>query len=86
MKKNEILAILDEVKNMLDYQVRHYLKYEDIPPTYKKNVLRLFMFIKQEFFPNGDTDKLKARRVGPMAANKVVICTTSCRLVPSPYK
>ena len=51
---------MDEVKNMLDYKVG---KYEDIPPTYKKNILRPFMFIKQKFFPNGDMYKLKARLV-----------------------
>jgi hypothetical protein len=59
-EKKAILSIMDEVKNMLDYKVGHYIKYEDIPPTYKKNILRSFMFIKQKFFPNGDMDKLKA--------------------------
>ena len=54
---------MDEVKNMLDYKVGHYIKYEDIPPTYKKNILRAFMYIKQKFFPDEDMDKLKARRV-----------------------
>ena len=34
---------MDEVKNMLDMVG----KYEDIPPTYKKHVLRSFMFIKK---------------------------------------
>ena len=46
---------MDEVKNILDYKVGHY-KYEDIHPTYKKNVQRSFMFIKQKLFPNGDMD------------------------------
>ena len=32
-EKKTILAIMDEVKNMLDYKVGHYIKYEDIPPT-----------------------------------------------------
>ena len=39
------------------------MKIYNIPPTYKKNILRSFMFIKQKFFPNGDMDKLKARLV-----------------------
>ena len=60
-EKKEIRVIVDEVKNMLDYKVRHYIKYEDIPPTYKKNILRSFIFIQQKFFPNGDMDILKAR-------------------------
>ena len=51
---------MDDVKNMLDYKVGHHIKYEDIPPTYKKNILRSFMFIKQKYFPDGDMDKLKA--------------------------
>jgi len=54
---------MDEVKNMLDYKVVHYIKFEDIPPTYKKPALRSFMLITQKFFPYGDMDKLKARLV-----------------------
>ena len=34
--KKAMLAIMDEVKNMLDYKFGHYIKYEGIPPTYKK--------------------------------------------------
>jgi hypothetical protein len=41
---------MDEVKNMLDYKVGHYLKSEDIASVDQKN-------------PNGDMDKLKARLV-----------------------
>jgi hypothetical protein len=52
---------MDEVKNILDYKVGHY-KYEDIPPTYNKNVLWSFMFIKQKI-PNSDMDKLKEKIV-----------------------
>ena len=54
---------MDEIKNMLDYKVGHYIKYEDISPSNKKNILRSFMFIKQKFFPNGNMNKLKARLV-----------------------
>ena len=42
---------MDEIKNMLDYKVG-YIKYEDISQSNKKNILRSFMFIKQNFFPN----------------------------------
>jgi len=48
---------------MLEYKVGHYIKYEDISQSNKKNILRSFMFIKQKFFPNGHMDKLKARLV-----------------------
>ena len=54
---------MDEIKNMLDYKVGHYIKYEDISQSNKKNILRSFMFIKQKFFPNGNMDMLKARLV-----------------------
>ena len=54
-----ILAIMDEVKNMVDYNVDTISNMK----IYKKNVLRSFMFIIQKFFPNGDMDKLKARPV-----------------------
>ena len=51
---------MDEVKNMLDYKVGHYVHQKDI--TYEQNhsVLRSFMFIKQKFFPDSTMDKLKA--------------------------
>ena len=35
-EKKAVLAIMDEVKNMLDDKVGHYIKYEDIPLTYQK--------------------------------------------------
>ena len=57
-----ISTIMDEI-NMLEYKVGHYIKYEDISQSNKKNILRSFMFIKQKFFPNRNMDKLKARLV-----------------------
>ena len=54
---------MKEMKYMLDYKVGHYIKYEDINQSNKKNILRSFMFIKQKFFPNGNMGKLKARFV-----------------------
>jgi len=44
-KKKTISAIMDEIKNELDYKVGHYIKYEDISQSNKKNILRSFMFI-----------------------------------------
>ena len=58
-----IPAIMDEIKNMLDYKVGHYIHYNDITSANKQNVLRSFVFIKQKVFPNGQLDKLEARRV-----------------------
>ena len=52
---------MDEVKNMLDYQVRHYVRHADLTYVQKQNILRSFMFMKH--FPDGTKDKLKARIV-----------------------
>jgi len=54
---------MDGIENMLHYKGGHYIKYEDISQSNKKNILRSFMFIKQKFFPNGNVDKLNARLV-----------------------
>jgi hypothetical protein len=62
-EKKTITAVMNEVKNMLDYKVGHYVHQSDLTYDQKKNILRSFMFIKQKFFPNGDMDKLKARLV-----------------------
>ena len=62
-EKKTITAVMNEVKNMLDYKVGHYVHQFDLTYDQKKNILRSFMFIKQKFFPNGDMDKLKARLV-----------------------
>ena len=48
---------------MLDYKIGHYIKYEDILQSNKKNILRSFMFIKKKFFPNDNMNKLKDRLV-----------------------
>lgn len=54
---------MDEVKNMLDYKVGHYVHQHTLTYDQRKNILRSFMFIKQKFFPDGSMDKLKARLV-----------------------
>jgi hypothetical protein len=57
-------AIIGEIKNMLDYKVGHYVKYQDIPRNERKNILRSFMFLKEKTHPDGSFDKMKARLVG----------------------
>ena len=52
-ERKTIKAIMDEIKNMLDYKVGHYVHYNDITSANKQNVLRSFVFIKQKIFPNG---------------------------------
>ena len=69
-----MLAIIGEVKNMLDNKVDHYIKYEGIPPTYKKNVVRSFVFIKQKLFPMVTWISSK-QDWWPMAANKIIYMT-----------
>ena len=54
---------MDEVKNMLDYKVGHYVHQHMLTYDQRKNILHSFMFIKQTFFPDGSMDKLKARLV-----------------------
>ena len=58
-------AIVDEIKkNILDFQVRHYIRFRDIPEEHRKsNVLSTFMFIKHKMKADGRYDKTKARLV-----------------------
>ena len=62
-ERRTISAIMDEVKNMLDYKVGHYVRQNDLTYVQKQNILRSFMFMKQKYFPDGSKDKLKARLV-----------------------
>jgi hypothetical protein len=57
-------AILDEIKNMLNFQVGHYINYDDIEPQLRSHVVRSFMFIKHKYKADGKYDKTKARLVG----------------------
>jgi len=57
-------SVLDEIRNMLDYQVGHYIKRSEIPPEHSRNILRTFMFIKHKYKPDGAYDKTKCRMVG----------------------
>jgi len=56
-------AVRDEIKNMLDYSIGYFQKIDEIPPKYRNNILRTFMFITNKFYPNGLFEKVKARLV-----------------------
>lgn len=56
-------AIIDEIQNMLEYNVGRYTKYNDIPTEYRKNLVRSFMFLKDKVKANGEYDRTKARLV-----------------------
>jgi len=62
------LAVLDEIQNMLNYQVGTYIRLSDI--TKRGNIVATFMFIKHKTKPNGDYDKTKARLVANGAKQK----------------
>jgi len=57
-------AVIDEITNMLEYNVGRYVKRNDIPKQYIKNIVRSFMFIKHKMKADGSYDKTKARLVG----------------------
>jgi hypothetical protein len=57
-ERKTVNAIINEVKNMLDYKVGHYVHITNLTYDQHKNILRSFMFL-----PNGDMNKLKARLV-----------------------
>jgi len=56
-------AAFAEIKQLLDYQVGHYLHYEDIPKRDRRSILQVFMLIDEKFHPDGSFDKHKARIV-----------------------
>ena len=46
-------AIMDEIKNMLDYKVGYYTKYNEIPKRFcQKNIIRALMFLKHKVKPD----------------------------------
>jgi hypothetical protein len=57
-------AIIDEINNMIAYQVGHYVHYKDIPPQLLGNILLSFMFLKHKHTTAGDYERTKARLVG----------------------
>lgn len=56
-------AIIDEIQNMLEYNVGKYIQFNDIPVQYRKNLVRSFMFLKDKVKANGEYDRTKARLV-----------------------
>jgi hypothetical protein len=56
-------AIVDEILNMLNYQVGHCVRWSDIPADKRGNVLHSFMFMKDKTKPDGSYDKTKGRMV-----------------------
>jgi hypothetical protein len=63
-------AIIDEIMNMLNYKVGHYVHGHDIPQSKRGNVIPCFMFLKHKTLPDGTYDKTKARMVGNGAGQK----------------
>jgi hypothetical protein len=56
-------AKVDEILNMLNYQVGHCVHWSDIPADKRGNVLHSFMFMKDKTKPDGSYDKTKGRMV-----------------------
>lgn len=56
-------AIIEEIRNMLSYQVGHYVRSEQIPTRYRNNRIGCFMFLKHKKKPDGRYDRTKARMV-----------------------
>ena len=54
-----ISPIMDEVKNMLDYKVRHYVRQVDLTYDQKQNILRSFIFMKQKYYPTAVRTSLR---------------------------
>lgn len=56
-------AILDEVRNMIQYAVGYFVHPQDIADYDRRNIIRAFGFVKEKYKPNGEHDKTKARLV-----------------------
>jgi DNA repair ATPase RecN len=63
-------AAADEIKNMLQYKVGHYVSIEDIPFGMRRNILSSFMFLKNKEDAQGMYTRTKARLVGNGANQK----------------
>jgi len=63
-RKQEVIeAMCEEIKNMIDYEVGHFVHRSDIPYQERKNIVHSFMFIKHKMTPNGEYERTKARLV-----------------------
>jgi hypothetical protein len=56
-------AIIEEIKNMLDYKVGHYVTWDSIPKFKRRFILRSFMFLKDKHTPDSIFERIKARLV-----------------------
>jgi hypothetical protein len=56
-------AIRDEILNVINYNVGHFTRRDEILPSSRKSILRAFMFLKHKTKPDGSYDKTKARLV-----------------------
>lgn len=56
-------AIREEIQNMLDYKVGHYVRFRDIPVAKRRNILQSFMFLKHKTTPDGLYERTKSRMV-----------------------
>eukprot|EP01040_Poterioochromonas_malhamensis_P011415 gene11415-12445_t len=59
-----IEAVMKELQQMVDKDVFHPVKRQDLSPEQSKKRIRSFMFMKEKYKPDGTFDKLKARLVG----------------------
>jgi DNA-directed RNA polymerase beta' subunit len=57
-------AAADEIKNMLQYKVGHYVSIDDISFGMRRNILSSFMFLKHKEGAQGKYTRTKARLVG----------------------
>ena len=57
-------AIKKELTMLLEKQVFHPVKWEDVSKEDKIKSIRSFMFMKEKYLPSGKFDKVKARLVG----------------------
>jgi hypothetical protein len=73
-------AIKDEIQNMLNYKVGHYVHWSNIPAAERSNILLAFMFIKHKTKPDGTYDKTKARIVGDGSQQKEHTYEMLCKI------
>lgn len=62
-KKDIANAINAEMKNMMDNKVLIPVKFTEIPPKHRDQVIRAHMFLKFKYKADGSFDKVKARLV-----------------------
>jgi hypothetical protein len=63
-------AAAEEIKNMLQYKVGHYVAMEEIPHDKRRNIISSFMFLKHKEDAQGNYTRTKARLVGNGANQK----------------